>query len=137
MAYDNQQRLCLNSANILIPLVDGLSIKSVAALLNSSLYHYYYSMKFPDIKVLKGNLQQLPFPKLTARQDKKLSRMVTSFQSSLHPEANQRALDKAVYDIFDITPSEQIKIQEYEKNSYDVHDSTFGGMQRRRHGTTD
>ena len=137
VAYDNQQRLCLNSANILIPLVDGLSIKSVAALLNSSLYHYYYSMKFPDIKVLKGNLQQLPFPKLTARQDKKLSRMVTSFQSSGHPEANQRALDKAVYDIFDITPSEQIKIQEYEKISYDVHDSAFGGMQRHRHGTTD
>ena len=116
VAYDNQQRLCLNSANM---------------------YHYYYSMKFPDIKVLKGNLQQLPFPKLTARQDKKLSRMVTSFQSSGHPEANQLALDKAVYDIFNITPNEQIQIQEYEKISYDVHDSAFGGMQRRRHGTTD
>ena len=40
VAYDNQQCLCLNSANILIPELDGISIKSVAALLNSSLYHY-------------------------------------------------------------------------------------------------
>ena len=94
-------------------------------------------MKFPDIKVLKGNLQKLPFPKLTASQDKKLSRMVTSFQSSGRPKAIQRALDKAVYDIFNITPNEQIQIQEYEKISYDVHDSAFGGMQRHRHGTTD
>lgn len=137
VAYDNRQCLCLNSANILIPQMDGISVRSVAALLNSSLYHYYYSMKFRDIKVLKGNLQKLPFPKLTASQDKKLSRMVTSFQSSGHPKAIQRALDKEVYDIFNITPNEQIKIQEYEKISYDVHDSAFGGMQRHRHGTTD
>ena len=54
VAYDDKQCLCLNSANILIPDIDGMSIKSVAALLNSSLYRYYYSIKFSDIKVLKG-----------------------------------------------------------------------------------
>ena len=64
VAYDDQQRLCLNSANILIPQLDTISVKSAAALLNSTLYRYYYSVKFPDIKVLKSNLQALPFPNL-------------------------------------------------------------------------
>ena len=57
VAYDDKQCLCLNSANILIPQLDTISVKSVAALLNSTLYHYYYSLKYSDIKVLKGNLQ--------------------------------------------------------------------------------
>lgn len=137
VAYDDKHSLCLNSANILIPLVDGISIKSVAALLNSSLYRYYYAMRFTDIKVLKSNLQELPFPKLTESQDSMLSQMVTSILSTGHSEETQRELDKAVYAIFNITPTEQQQIQEYEKNSNDVHDSAFGGMQRHRHGTKD
>ncbi len=110
VAYDDKQCLCLNSANILIPDLDGITVKSVAALLNSTLYHYYYSMKFPDIKVLKGNLQALPFPKLTTEQDRELSDLVTTFQSADYSEEHQRRLDSAVYSIFGITPTEQIYI---------------------------
>ncbi|MDE7336087.1 MAG: hypothetical protein K2N10_07245, partial [Muribaculaceae bacterium] len=107
VAYDDKQRLCLNSANILIPQLDGISIKSVAALLNSSLYHYYYSLKFTDIKVLKGNLQELPFPKLTPDQDRTLSNLVSSIHLSGLSEENQQKLDETIYSIFDITPAEQ------------------------------
>lgn len=107
VAYDDKQCLCLNSANILIPELDGITVKSVAALLNSTLYHYYYSMKFSDIKVLKGNLQALPFPKLTTEQDRELSDLVTTFQSADYSEEHQRRLDSAVYSIFGITPKEQ------------------------------
>ena len=110
VAYDDKQCLCLNSANILIPDLDGITVKSVAALLNSTLYHYYYSMKFSDIKVLKGNLQALPFPKLTAEQDRELSDLVTAFQSVDYSEKHQRRLDNAVYSIFGITPTEQVYI---------------------------
>ena len=110
VAYDDKQCLCLNSANILIPELDGIAVKSVAALLNSSLYHYYYSMKFPDIKVLKGNLQALPFPKLTADQDRELCDLVTSFQAIDYSEEHQQCLDSAVYSIFGITPAEQVYI---------------------------
>ena len=115
VAYDDKQCLCLNSANILIPKVTGMTIKSVAALLNSSLYHYYYSMKFSDIKVLKGNLQALPFPKLTAEQDKELSALVTAFQLSDYTEEHQQRLDKVVYSIFGITPTEQVYIYSQSK----------------------
>ena len=61
-AYDNKQRLFLNSANILIPNIDGYSIKDVMTFLNSTLFQYIYTKKFNELKVLKGNLLELPFP---------------------------------------------------------------------------
>lgn len=107
VAYDNKQCLCLNSANILIPSLDTISIKSVAALLNSTLYRYYYSLKFSDIKVLKCNLQELPFPKLTKEQDEELSTLVSNIHSNSFSEEYQQLLDKIVYSIFGITEEEQ------------------------------
>lgn len=110
VAYDDKQCLCLNSANILIPKLDGISIKSVAALLNSSLYHYYYSIKFSDIKILKGNLQELPFPLLTKKQDKVLCDLVSNIQDTSFTPEYQRLLDKEVFSIFEISPEEQEQI---------------------------
>ena len=107
VAYDNKQCLCLNSANILIPSLDTISIKSVAALLNSTLYRYYYLLKFSDIKVLKCNLQELPFPKLTKEQDEELSTLVSNIHSNSFSEEYQQSLDKIVYSIFGITEEEQ------------------------------
>ena len=110
VAYDDKQCLCLNSANILIPQLDTISVNSVAALLNSTLYHYYYSLKYSDIKVLKGNLQELPFPKLTKKQDEGLSALVSDIQSSTFSLTYQQQLDKEVYSIFGITEKEQKQI---------------------------
>lgn len=110
VAYDDKQCLCLNSANILIPDLDSISIKSVAALLNSTLYHYYYSLKFSDIKVLKGNLQKLPFPKLTKEQDEVLSALVTDIQSTSFSIEYKHELDQIVYSIFGINSIEQKQI---------------------------
>lgn len=110
VAYDDKQCLCLNSANILIPQLDTISVKSVAALLNSTLYRYYYSLKYSDIKVLKSNLQRLPFPKLTKEQDEDLSTLVSDIQSNSFSLAYQQQLDKAVYSIFGITANEQKQI---------------------------
>ena len=110
VAYDDKQCLCLNSANILIPDIDSISIKSVAALLNSTLYHYYYSLKFSDIKVLKGNLQELPFPKLTKEQDEELSALVTDIQSTSFSIEYKHELDQIVYSIFGINSIEQKQI---------------------------
>ena len=107
VAYDNRQRLCLNSANVLIPDIDGMSVKSVAVLLNSSLYRYYYSLKFSDIKVLKGNLQQLPFPQLTAEQDRLLSALVDDILMNGINTHQQAAVDDAVYDLFHINDEER------------------------------
>ena len=74
--YDDQQRLFLNSANILIPEVDGMSTKTVLAFLNSALFNFLYAKRFNDIKILKGNLSALPFPKITAETNKQLTALV-------------------------------------------------------------
>ena len=75
-AYDDKQRLFLNSANILIPKVDGMSIKTVLAFLNSTLFNFLYTKRFNDLKILKGNLSTLPFPKIDDKMNKTLSALV-------------------------------------------------------------
>lgn len=112
VAYDDKQCLCLNSANILIPELDSISIKSAAALLNSALYHYYYSIRFTDIKVLKGNLQELPFPLLTKEQDNSLSTLVSQIHASGYNQNYQQTINKTVFRLFNITPAEQAYILE-------------------------
>ena len=112
VAYDDKQCLCLNSANILIPELDSISIKSAAALLNSALYHYYYSIRFTDIKVLKGNLQELPFPLLTKEQDNFLSTLVSQIHASEYNQNYQQTINKIVFRLFNITPAEQAYILE-------------------------
>lgn len=69
-AYDNTGTLCLNSANILIPIVPTMSTKTVLAFLNSSLFRFIYVKLFSGIKVLKGSLIQLLFPELSESDDK-------------------------------------------------------------------
>ena len=75
-AYDDSKSLFLNSANILIPKIPGMSIKTVLAFLNSELFKYLYKSLFGEIKILKGNLMELPFPEITPEIDKKLTKLV-------------------------------------------------------------
>ena len=74
--YDDKQRLFLNSANILIPEIEGMNTKTVLAFLNSSLFNFLYVKRFDDIKILKGNLSALPFPKITPEENEKLTALV-------------------------------------------------------------
>jgi len=60
-AYDDTGSLTLNSANILIPHPD-YPLKVILALFNSSLYSFIYSRKFHSIRILRGDLEQLPLP---------------------------------------------------------------------------
>ena len=61
-AYDVQGSLTLNSANILIPRLTDYPVKVIMALFNSTLYRLMYQKKFNSIKVLRGDLEQLPLP---------------------------------------------------------------------------
>lgn len=100
-AYDDSRSLFLNSANILIPNVKGMSIKSVLALLNSDLYQYLYMSMYGEIKVLRGNLEELPFPLLTQDQDRALVSMVTAVLEG--DDESKLLIQRYVYDIFGIT----------------------------------
>ena len=65
-AYDNCQQLTLNSANILIPAIPNMGIKTVLAFLNSIVFQYLFEKKFATHKVLRGDLEKLPFPIIDA-----------------------------------------------------------------------
>ncbi len=109
-AYDNTSSLFLNSANILIPKIPGMSIKSVLGFLNSELYQYLYISLFGEVKILKGNLIELPFPKLTSETDKILSEYVQHVIDG--EEEFISKIQSQIYQLFDITGSQQIYIKE-------------------------
>ncbi len=75
-AYDDKQTLVLNSANVLIPNLEGYSIKSVLAFLNSQLFQLVFRRRFQAIKVLKGDVEKMPFPRISVAIDQELSRLV-------------------------------------------------------------
>jgi SAM-dependent methyltransferase len=60
-AYDDMGSLTLNSANILIP-ASCYPLKVILALFNSSLYNFIFQKKFTSLKILRGDLEQLPLP---------------------------------------------------------------------------
>ena len=99
-AYDNNKSLFLNSANILIPKIPGMSIKTVLAFLNSELFKFLYKSLFGEIKILKGNLMELPFPEITPETDRKLTKLVDEVL-----KGNQNAIktiDNIIFDVFEI-----------------------------------
>ena len=99
-AYDNSRSLFLNSANILIPKIPGMSIKTVLAFLNSELFKFLYKSLFGEIKILKGNLMELPFPEISEETDKKLTQLVDEVLRG-NKEA-VKAIDNAIFDVFEI-----------------------------------
>lgn len=110
-AYDNTQSLFLNSANILIPKIPHMSTKTVLAFLNSELYQYLYQVLFSEIKILKGNLLELHFPKISENQNKLISSYV---QKILDGNNNCTSIiDNLIYDIFGLNSYQRKYIKEY------------------------
>ena len=60
--YDDRQTLYLNSCNIVIPDIDGLEMKYILAILNSSVAAYFISKKFNSVKLLRSHIEQMPIP---------------------------------------------------------------------------
>jgi hypothetical protein len=107
--YDDKQRLFLNSANILIPDIDGMSMKTVLAFLNSTLFNFLNIKRFNDLKILKGNLSTLPFPKISEEEDRRFSTLVDSAL-----KGNKDALkeiDALIYSLYEFDTEEIRLIQ--------------------------
>lgn len=103
-AYDDKGSLFLNSANILIPNIPGMSIKTVMAFLNSELFQFVYESMFGELKVLKSNLEEMLFPMITKEQDAKITSMVDDILTS--KSDTNRKLQKYIYCLYNITDCE-------------------------------
>ncbi len=77
-ALDTHSTLTLNSANILIPKLPHQTTKTTLAFLNSQILNDFYKKNFSTIKILRSNLEQLPFPKLSKSEIASIEKLVDS-----------------------------------------------------------
>lgn len=103
LAYDDQGSLTLNSANILIPKVN-YPLKAILALFNSSLYAFIYQKKFHALKILRGDLEQLPLPLWNSTV---LDNIVNLVDKVLKEEEDFSDLDNYILEQFKFTPEEK------------------------------
>ena len=109
-AYDDTGALFLNSANILIPEIPGMSLRTVMAFLNSSLYRFLYLKLFGEVKILKGNLSELPFPEITEEDDRKLSALA---EQAMEGGAEAlRDIDEYMAGLFGLSEEEAAYVEE-------------------------
>lgn len=80
--YDNQQTLSLNSCNILIPQIDGMDIKYVLAILNSSVTAYFISKKYNSVKLLRSHIESVPIPLVSDEQQNDIIKKVDHIMNS-------------------------------------------------------
>lgn len=100
-AYDDSSSLFLNSANILIPAIPSMSTKAVMAFLNSSLYQFLYIKLFGEVKILKGNLMELPFPEITREENDELTKLVDQVLSG--DNSKQEVIEDYIFSIYGLT----------------------------------
>lgn len=112
-SYDNQKSLLLNSANILIPCIKNMSVKTVLAFLNSYVLQYYYMKRFNVLKVLKSNLMQLPFPEITLEQNSVIEKYVNQLLSNnCSYIATREELESEIFKLYQLTTNETSIIRE-------------------------
>ena len=119
--YDNQQTLSLNSCNILIPKIEGMNIKYVLAILNSSVAAYFINKKYNSVKLLRSHIESLPIPMVSAEKQngiiKKVDHIMNSNEniSGLYEE-----IDKEIMGLYNLNKHQQLIIKNVlkEKNRF-------------------
>ncbi|MBC7542295.1 MAG: N-6 DNA methylase [Candidatus Sericytochromatia bacterium] len=110
VAYDDRQRLTLNSANIVIPRLEAYPIKAVLTLLNSALCQFVFQKQFAALKVLRNHLEALPLPMLPAPFLRQLvesaDRLITGTLSVAARRTTRIAIDQALMQALGFTEAE-------------------------------
>lgn len=103
-AYDDSGVCTLNSANIMIPKLRNYPIKTVMAILNSDLMNFIYMKKFNSLKVLRSNIETLPFPE---NPDRKIINLIEDKTNRIInnegvKECNRRELEGLVNKLYGV-----------------------------------
>ncbi len=107
-ALDDSGLLTLNSANILIPRVEGYSAAYIMAVLNSSSMAFYYSHAFRNFKVLRSALESLPIPTCSPEKMQEISHLTMELMNYIKengkPDSNLvKKLDKMVANLYNLS----------------------------------
>lgn len=92
-AYDNQQTLSLNSANILIPNLAGASLKYVLAVLNSRCAQFFFNRTFASVKILRKHIESIPIPPCSTAVEAELTDLVESLIETERAGARRELYD--------------------------------------------
>ncbi len=109
-AYDATGLLSLNSCNILIPRIDGLSVKYIMAILNSGVAQFIFEKKFRSVKVLRSHLEQIPIPIAEETVQKEITGyteiLMKAEESSLEYKNTFSLLDKRIAELYGLSAEE-------------------------------
>lgn len=109
-AYDDKQLLSLNSANIVIPRIEGLPIKYVLAILNSSVCTYFLVKRYNSLKILRSHLEEIPIPVVPKEQYEPIIELVDKLLN-LSSELNNVRIG-----VCDFKAAERVANREYEEH---------------------
>lgn len=102
--YDNQQTLSLNSCNILIPQIEGMNIKYILAILNSSVTAYFINKKYNSVKLLRSHIESLPIPMVSAEKQNDIIKKVDHIMnSSENISGLYEELDNEIMNIYSLS----------------------------------
>ncbi|MBI9103705.1 MAG: N-6 DNA methylase [Spirochaetales bacterium] len=107
-ALDETGAIPLNSGNILIPKMEDYPIEVLLAFFNSKLFSYYFIRKFGSVKILRGDLEELPFPLLDGESSEDLKRMVGQIMAK---EISIDEIDKYIYGYYKLSSDEIGRIE--------------------------
>lgn len=113
-AYDNDQTLTLNSANIVIPKIEGLNIKYIMAILNSRVIQYYFNNKYKSVKILRAHIESLPIPVISSELQSQITHKVDCLLESNDPSEISlvyEEIDTEITRIFGLSDSDYEKIK--------------------------
>lgn len=110
-AYDSAGTLSLNSCNILIPHLDGMDIKYVLAVLNSSAAQFYFDKTFHSVKLLRSHIEQLPIPAASRKEQSLITGLVDEILCLPDKDSSSfdelcRGIDLAISRLYGLTADE-------------------------------
>ena len=105
-AYDDGQRLSLNSANILIPKVEGYSTLFILAVLNSPVISFYYSHTCKNMKVLRSEIERLPIAKCNPSEEREISLLAKKIIDSDDPSRYMAEINARIAALYNLTIDE-------------------------------
>ncbi|WP_202108715.1 TaqI-like C-terminal specificity domain-containing protein [Succinivibrio dextrinosolvens] len=112
-AYDDKQTLSLNSSNIVIPQIEGLSIKYILSILNSSIAQFIYDKRFNSVKVLRAHIESIPIPMISYEEQKPFINLVEEIMAckdKTKVETLYRNLDAIIFSLFNLDESQKALI---------------------------
>ena len=101
-AYDDRQRLTLNSCNVVIPRVEGLDTKYIMAVFNSRVAQYMYEKRYHAVKVLRSHIESIPIPLADVRSQREIIQMVDNLMTCEHMCDLYDEIDDAVRRLYGV-----------------------------------